>query len=326
MKIFLMITSLLAAFFVYGEDVNRPVARVNDQVITSKDLDDYCATARMQYEQMPSEAELNPDEPGFRKRALNKLIEDKLLIAAARAEKNRRDKDAEKDEKKSDYRISVPPAWVDAQVDRAAQGYPSRDDFEKALAKNGLNNYTFREKLKDRYLTQYIVEAEIYRFISVSPEEVMDYYNKHKSSFYAPVRFKLLTARFADVKEWDRFNALYRQQGIDAVNKEFPGALREVDTEPSRLRREFADPLRSASTGSAFDAGIDGEIYFFYVKEKTEPRPLTFEEARDAITNLIWNMKFKLKYTDFIKELKKKFYVQLYPPFDDAQKSNPDHR
>ncbi len=312
MKRFLLACFLCGAVCAQAKDINRPIAQVNNEIITSKDLDDFCSSLKMQYQQSPSRAELNPDEPDFRNKALDRMIEERLILLAARAEQDRRDKEAEKDEKKARYKIEIPQQWIEDQINKAAQNFSSRDEFEKSLAQNGLNNLMFRERLKDQYLMQYLLEAEVYRFVNVSPQEALDYYEKNKSSLYSPVTFKLLTARFFGPEEWKRFNAVYSKKGIAAAQSEFPDVLKEIETTPSRLRKEFADPLRDVSTGKAFDVGIGQDIYFFYVKEKIEPKPMTFEEAQGEITSTLWTLKFKKRYSGFIDLLRTRAYVKKF--------------
>ena len=69
----------------YAEDVARIIAKVNNQVITSKDLDDY--SQAVQYRLSDSEPDVSVQTPEFRKQNLRRLIEDKLILEEAKKEK-----------------------------------------------------------------------------------------------------------------------------------------------------------------------------------------------------------------------------------------------
>jgi SurA N-terminal domain len=310
MKKIIFVMVILFACKAYGEDLNHLVAKVNDEVITSKDLNDYCNILRQQFERNRITVDINPSSPQFKKKALNRLIEEKLVLAAAKEAQKKREEDIKKDERNAKYRIEAPQAWVEEQVGKAAANYPSRDDFEKSLAENGLNNFLFREHLKDQYLMQYIVETEVSRNANVSPQETLGFYNKHKDSFKAPMQYVLLTAHFYDKGAWQKFERFFKEKGIAAAQKEF--TLEHIETSLNRLRREFIVPLRNLKVGGDCNVGIDGDVYFFYLKEKVPPRALAYAEAERMISGFLSNKKFRYRYAVWLKGLRDKAYIKSY--------------
>jgi len=303
---------LFGAFNVYGEDLDHLVAKVNDETITSKDLKDYCNILRQQFERNRTVVDINPSAPGFEEKALNRLIEEKLVLAAAKEAQKKREEDIKKDEKNAKYRIEAPQEWIEDQVNRAAANYPSRDDFEKSLAENGLNNFLFREHLKDQYLMQYIVETEVSRNANLSPPEAMDFYKKHKNSLQTPVQYTLLTAHFYNKSDWQKFERFFREKGIAAAQKEFAGVLQPIVTPLGRLRKEFIAPIRRMKAGADCNVTIDEDIFFFYLKNKIPPRSLAYAEAEKMINGFLSNKKFRHKYAAWLKELREKAYIKTY--------------
>ena len=97
------------AFTAYGESVNRLIAKVNDEVITSKDLQDYCNILRQQSQFNQNAVDIDPAQPGFKEKALGRLIEEKLILDAAKKLQRKREEEIKKDEKKSPYRRSRKP-------------------------------------------------------------------------------------------------------------------------------------------------------------------------------------------------------------------------
>jgi hypothetical protein len=312
MKKIIFALLFLIAFKAYGEDLNHLVAKVNDEVITSKDLKDYCNILRQQFERNRAMVDINPTAPDFEKKALNRLIEEKLVLGAAKTAQNKREEDIKKDERNAKYRIEAPQAWIEEQVDKAAANYPSRDDFEKSLADNGLNNFLFREHLKDQYLMQYIVEAEVSRNSNVSPQEIMEFYKKHKAYLKTPQQYALLTAHFFSKDDWHKFEHFLREKGIKAAQKEFVDIIKPMETALPRLRKEFIAPLRRLKVGSDCDIGIDGDVYFFYLQSIIPPMELTYAEAESPINSFLSSKKFRHRYAAWLKDLREKAYIKTY--------------
>jgi len=281
-------------------------------VITSKDLSDYCNILRQQFERNRMMVDINPSAPGFEKKALNRMIEEKLVLAAAKEAQKKREEDVKKDERNAKYRIEAPQAWVEEQFAKAAANYPSRDDFEKSLVENGLNNFLFREHLKDQYLMQYIVEMEVSRNANVAPQEILAFYKKHKDSLKTPESYRLLTAHFYDKGDWQKFEHFFREKGIAAAQKEFADTLKPLDTPLSRLRREFIVPLRHLNVKGDCNVGVDGDVYFFYLEEKIPPQVLTYAEAERMINGFLSNKKFRYRYAAWLKGLRDKAYIKSY--------------
>ena len=312
MKKIVFILIFFFAVKAYGEDVDHLVAKVNGEVITSKDLKDYCNILRQQFERNRMVVDINPSAPEFEKKALTRLIEEKLVLAAAKEAQKKREEDIKKDERNAKYRIEAPQTWVEEEVNRAAANYPSRDDFEKSLAENGLNNFLFREHLKDQYLMQYIVETEVSRNANVSPQEILEFYKKHKNSLKTPISYLLMAAHFYNKGDWQKFERFFRAKGIAAAQKEFGDTLKQIETPLGSLRKEFVVPLRRLKVGGDYNVGIDKDTYFFYLKANVPPRGLTYAEAEKMINGFLSNKKFRYRYAAWLKNLKEKAYVKIY--------------
>ena len=312
MKKILIALIFFFAFKAHAEDLNHLAAKVNDEVITSKDVNDYCNILRQQFERDSFAVDINPSIPDFEKKALGRLIEEKLVLGAAKEEQKKREEDAKKDEKKSQYRLEAPQGWIEEEFNRASSAYPSRDEFEKSLAENGLNNYLFREHLKDQYLMQYTVEMEVNHNATVAPQEILEFYKKHKAYLKTPPKYELLTAHFYTKADWQKFESLFKAKGIDAAQKEFDATLKPIETSLGRLRKEFAKPLSKTSDGGSFNVGIGDDIYFFYLQKKIPTQAMSYDEAKAGINNFLMGKKFRRKYTSWMKGLREKAYIKTY--------------
>ena len=143
------------------------IAIVNDDVITLKDLRQYIASIASQLRvENKSPEEIQQILGDYEQKGLDKLIEDKLILAAA-----------------NDKGIQVRDDIVDKRLQEIKDRYPSEDDFLKAIGAEGMTVSDLQQKLTDQLKVKYEVDMEVRDKIFVNPQDVTDYYNKHTSDF-----------------------------------------------------------------------------------------------------------------------------------------------
>jgi len=74
----LLIALLFFSFNVYSQEVSKIIVKVNNQVITSRDLDEYCKV--LAYRFSNGNEDISADDQEFRGKALERLIEDTLVF------------------------------------------------------------------------------------------------------------------------------------------------------------------------------------------------------------------------------------------------------
>jgi peptidyl-prolyl cis-trans isomerase SurA len=99
---------------------------------------------------------------------LNELIVQDLLLAKAQA-----------------LKVELPEADLDKAFTDAKQNIPD-DAFQKELSRRNLTAGDMREGLRRELLTQKVIEQEIGSKISVSDQEITDFFNANKPQFNFP--------------------------------------------------------------------------------------------------------------------------------------------
>jgi hypothetical protein len=313
MKKLLIIAVLFFSVNCYAEQVNSVIAKVNDEIITSKDLADYSNMVRYQYEHNKGMASIDPREKDFQKRALNKLIEERLILFAAKAEQKKRDEIAKKNEKEaSKIKLAAPEAMIDKQLKEAASEFPDRESFEKSLATNGLNNTLLRERFENQWLMQVIVEIEVSAYVNVAPREAAEFFKKHQKSFVVPARYDLYIGRFMDQKDWDGFKNILLAKGIDTAQSEYSHIVKRIDAVSSSLRPEFAKPLEQLKEKSHFTVAIDEDKYFIYLIKRIDPKLMSYKQSERYITNFLWTKKFRRRFNDWLSNLRMRSITRTF--------------
>ena len=153
MKKLLCICMTFVCCLAWAQGSNKIIAKVNNEAITSKDLDEYAKAF----------AGVGGESEGLKDELLNHLIEEKLILHSAR-----------------DIGIEVPDDWVDGKINQLVAGFPSYEEFEQSLIDGGLTVTLLKKKIEKDFLVRQAIELNVGSQISISPKEITDYYNANE--------------------------------------------------------------------------------------------------------------------------------------------------
>lgn len=289
-----ILISITFAFYAYSEEITKIVAKVNNQVVTAKDLDDYYKM--LTYRTSDDTANnAKPDDEKGKKDALEKLIEDKLILAEAKKEQ-----------------LQTPSYLVDNQLNKIISAYPSRQDFEKSLIERGLNITLLKERISGQFLMRQIINNYVSRYISVSPQEISDYYEQHKKEINSPELYSLWIGENSDKNLLTKIAEAIRKDGISVAEKEYPQTMFKLETNMGELREEIAGAVKNLKQGESTIKSVGKLNYLIYFDKIIPSHPLTLTEAQENIYNILWNAKFKQRFNEWVNQLKEKAFIKTY--------------
>ena len=228
-----------------GREVNSILASVNGEAISLMDI--LPRTRELEYVAYASRqaAELPQVISQIRKKAIDDLIDRKLIVADYRA-----------------GNLRIPAQDVDSELDRIAvnMGAKSRQDFIARLRQSGMEYSKVRMDVEDHMAVQLMLHRCAVAGNTVTPEELYSYYAEHKSEFSEPDGVELamilvendeVSEKIASVlkKSPAEFESLALRYS-DGPGKENGGLLGRIAV--NRLRTEFAEAMTEL---------IDGKIY-----------------------------------------------------------------
>ena len=264
--------------------LNKIAAVVNGQVITMFDL---------QKAALPElgRARLNPNDPKqadkvnvvFRK-VLDSMIMDILLEQEAK-------------------RLSI-----------------TVSDSEK---KQGMSVDELRKSMKTNMLRQRIMGAEVGRRVVVTDDEIRAYYEKHKDTMYdrnglhmglivynPNVNARSIAAQIASGAL--SFEEAARKYSI-APNREKGGDMGPVEW--GRLNPEWETRLNKMKPGDVTDIftvqGHKAQVHLFRPGQSGPGRPMTFEEARPVIDNILRQPKAMERFDEYSQQLRSKAVIDI---------------
>ncbi|HKD86306.1 MAG TPA: peptidylprolyl isomerase [Terriglobales bacterium] len=155
--------------------VEEIIARVNNSIITRADLrkarEQLFAEARQQQDAATAEQQAKEHE----KDLLRDLIDQQLLL-----------------QKASDLGISADTELVKRLDELRKQMHAdSMEDLEKAAQAQGIPWEDFKQNMKNSILTQRVIGQEVGGHITVSNQEIQQYYDQHKSEMERPEQVRL---------------------------------------------------------------------------------------------------------------------------------------
>jgi peptidyl-prolyl cis-trans isomerase SurA len=153
--------------------VEEIIVRVNNSIISLSDL-------KRSQEQMKTESEkIDPSVPADsrpqEKDLLRDLIDSRLLS-----------------QKAEELGISADTDVVKRLDELRKQMHAeSMEDLEKAAQAQGVSFEEFKQNLKDSILTQKVIQQEVGGHITVTQQEIQEFYNQHKDEMSRPEQVRL---------------------------------------------------------------------------------------------------------------------------------------
>ncbi|MFH2126833.1 MAG: SurA N-terminal domain-containing protein, partial [Pseudomonadota bacterium] len=156
--------------WVHAEEVvvNRVVAIVDDEVVTSLDLDRAIRRLKMDLARMEAMQRGGGVPPAqIRRMALERMVDEKIFA---------------KEVKKSG--LSVSDEELDHYINRIKQSNKlSEEDFVASLSRQGMTLKEYRDDLRRDILKQRLINQQVRKHVVISDAEVEQYYKAHYDQF-----------------------------------------------------------------------------------------------------------------------------------------------
>lgn len=300
------LASFLAAAPCLSAQLNKVAAVVNGQVITMFDL---------QKESIPdlARARINPNDPsqaGEVNKIFRKVLDTMIMDILVRQEAKR-------------LNATVSASEIDNSLSRMMKERGiNKKQMEAQLAQQKMTVDMLRKNIEKNILRQKIMTREVGRKVVVTPQEINDYYEKHKDTLirreglhmglmvYAPnVNAASIAAQIKAGKI--SFAEACAKYSI-APNKDKGGDAGVIEWD--RLNPEWEGRLNSMKPGDVTEIfnlqGHKAQVHLFR-PGGGEEKPLTLEEARPQIDAILRQPKAKGRFEEYSNQLKNKAVIDI---------------
>ncbi|MFA6357151.1 MAG: peptidyl-prolyl cis-trans isomerase [Candidatus Omnitrophota bacterium] len=280
----------------YAQD--KMVAIVNNEIITQKELNDFLSFIRMQYSSQLKGKELEEKMSSLKQDLLKRLIEDRIMLQAAKNEK-----------------IIIEPDRVKDKINEIKKRYNLESDFEKDLAKQGLVQADLENKIREQMYTYAIIEQKVRSRVAVRPDEITSFYNQNKRQFVKPEE-RILTVFIFQDEDLAKTVSYQLRLGtkIEDLAGKYPFAQ---DT----LSASQGQELRSEIENTVFKLGIsevsspvkvDKQYYIFRLDNIIGSQQMSLVQSQDKIQAFLFEKKLQEEMVKWLNELKKQSYIKIF--------------
>ncbi len=297
------------AIFSHSEVIDKILVVVNDEVITQRDVDMRVAPFYEQYKTMYETSELVEKLDLVYKSLLEQLINDKLVISEAR----RRG-------------VGITDKEIDDELNKVRKRFASDEEFYLTLDRQGVSLEELNENYKSSLMAKKLIDVEIGSKITITPIEIIGYYDKHKQEFMSP---EMIEVRSVLIK-------IKEDRGSEAslnLAREILGRLQKGE-DFAEIAKIYSDGLHASSGGDmgyikkgemikriddvifTLKEGETSEIlrtdlgfHIFKVGDKKEARLMDFAEVKNGIEKLLFNNGIQKKMKEYIQQLRENAYI-----------------
>jgi peptidyl-prolyl cis-trans isomerase SurA len=293
--------------------VDRIVAQVNDDIITQSDVDRRLAETRKELSEQYTGNQLTEAIKKAEKQALDKMIEEKLLLQKATELGFKADVDLQ----------------VSSYIEELRKQYNFKDtaEFEKVLAQQGTTMSEFREQLKNQIIISSLVSEMIGSRISILSQDVEKYYKDHIKDFTTPEEVTLSeivisgegSDKANEAKADEIYQSLKKGESFATLATQFSkgptagkgGSIGSYLT--SNLSADIVRAIANVKVGEISEVEkAKGSCAIYRVDERKEAKARPLDEVRDEIRKTLYNQKYEPEYERYIAQLKTDAYIQIF--------------
>jgi len=299
--------------------VNLIVAEVNGEIITREDL---LRPIRSQMAQWSKALDEKEFEARVRLELSARLrAEISRQLALQEAKKQAREEHVKHFEKEVEKKRQRLVAMYGGSIAK----------WRQTLAAAGLTEDQWRQKAIDRMMVQYFLNEAIGPKISVTRQELLDYYQRVRQERYQPkaqARMQLIRLRRRDYAGAEAVLSLARSLVRRARNGEDFAALARKYSTGSRASEGGLWP--SLGKGSYHEDAVDAalfsqavgtvcdpivcprDVYVIKPLERVKGRTIPFTEVQDEVEAAVRNAKFEEMVGRYIQKLYQKAYIRIF--------------
>jgi len=320
MKIFkigivISVFSIIMAVSSPAEMVDRIVAIINDEIITLSELNSNLETYMKRVEESSEVTDREKVKKQLRKLILNSLIDQKLISQEAQ-------------------RLGIAPTEED--IDKAINGILSKKGITmEALAENiadqGGTIEDYKGEIKRHLTKRSLIGREIRKRVTVTQEEIGNYYRKHRSDYEGKETVRLrqiliIVPRDCDVETREKKRS-FAEETLKRLRNGAPFGLLAAEVSQGPASQTGGDlgyiekglilpevdtvafSLKKGETSGIIETSVGFHIIQVVDKRGAGIKPP--ESVREEIVEKLGSKKVEEKFQEWLKEQRKKSLIEI---------------
>jgi peptidyl-prolyl cis-trans isomerase SurA len=300
---------LIAGGPVYAQAANRIVAIVNNEIITYHELEKALRN-------LPPADREKDNREALEKQVLLQMIDQKIVDIQVKK-----------------LGIRVPPEEVNSALTRVKeeQGAVRPEDFSALLAREGLTEEEFRNKIKEQILRFRLISREIGSKIIIPEERVKEFYEKNKQKFLRNEGVHLAQILLALSENASEAETAGQKKKADDLydrlqkGEDFAQLARKYSQDPTAaqggdlgvFKPEEIDPTLREIIAGLEPGGVSPVLKssqgFQIVKlvDRQQAKEFTFEEVKERIEEQLFQEEINVRFGQWLQQIKDRSYIQI---------------
>ena len=286
-------------------------AVVNEEVITSFELDKEYQQMQKEQEKLPPSAKM-----GLRSAALDRLVDKKLI-----------------DQKVRELDIKVLDDEIQAAIDDVKkQNHMTQESLVQALAGQGLSFEVYRTQLREQLERLRLMSQEVRSKIQVGDQEVRDYYDANRAKYGAVEQFRARHIFF----KIDRKGGAAELARVEAIaagvlkqaraGKDFAELAKTYSNDPAAAKDggdlgtfkkadmlpEIGDSVAAMKPGEVSELVLSqAGLHIIKLEERSQSAGKPFSEVKPEIEELIYKKKADERFAQWVKDLRASVPIEI---------------
>lgn len=306
----LLVGLLLMATSVQAGVVSRIAAVVDDEIITTHQLDLVLQKELSQQKASPTPAQLG----ALRKELLSRLIEESLM-----------------QQRIAQLGLTVEEQELEmALEDVQAQNQLGREELQQAILAQGMSFEEYRENLRSQILRYKLIGVEVRRKVDVSDGEVRDYFRAHLDDYRLPPQVSLSALVFPVTERAGLAERDVIRKAVQSAAEELAAGTEMADVAetfgasygasftdlgsvaPAELDPDFAAAVDGLEAGD-FSLPIEKETAFFLLRvdERKAAGLRQYYSVEEEIRQHLTEQKTDVRSKEWLKALKQRAFIDI---------------
>ncbi|MBR7107101.1 MAG: SurA N-terminal domain-containing protein [Lentisphaeria bacterium] len=289
-------------------EVYSILATVNGSAISLKDVLPLTRNQEYQAYAAFSGKRLEEEIRRIRRKAVDELIDRKLIIAAYN---------------KQSYRIAS--SDIEHELDSAAvrMGCRSRNEFRRKLRENDLDIATFRKELEERMIIQFMLHRQTTIAGTPTPQEIYVYYQQHKDELSGIETYDLAMLKIDNTSidavqiqnEVTQTLSAAPERFAELVRRYAPGSGdgRIGSIEPGKMRIEFSTALKEPVEGKIYGPiKLDEGVAWIKLLKHNKKADVAFDLVQKKICRILEDEQRRKVIEIYTRELRRDAVLEYY--------------
>lgn len=234
------------------------------------------------------------------------------------------------DSKKQGIKIS--PASVTEKVGQLEKQFPSKAEFDAAMAKMNLTEAQIKQQFSQGMAIESLVETKIAPKVTVSDKETKAFYDGHPEFFHQPEEIKASHILIKVAENADAATKAAARKKIESAKaridkgEDFAKVASEVSEGPSKLKGGDLGYFHKGQMVPAFEKAafalkvgqvsdvVESPFGFHLIKvfDKKPATTLAYDTVKDKISEHLKQEKVRDAVSQYVEQLKKKAKIKIF--------------